>query len=260
MNGLMMSTPKDRKSVEIPSGNREHVYPGRSSDHRVFRNRSRLAAYEFGPFAETAGVHGQHLKRTSQLFKPGFDFQRFRWVLPATQVEAGLNLSDGDRGEEELIFAQRGHPGNHTDVRPRRSHFRNHIGVQQISLHGNLRARVPTAEPSGRAGTIPEGDATGQRGRPRRFPRPGGNDLRPVVQHHLQKFAEASFGVLNRPRHGKTPVPAILQHTVRCLVISWRDCEGGQNSTTCSTPKARRATWAISLKLIFIGTMRWVST
>src|SRR3546814_12279199 len=66
-------------------------------DHRVLIKMVWLAMHELRPEPEDRHVGRQDVPYRRQFISPGFDLRRPKWILRPRNLDAGLNLSQGDR-------------------------------------------------------------------------------------------------------------------------------------------------------------------
>ena len=120
----------------------EAVDGGDGGDEGVLHEGVGLAVHESGPDSKGGGVHWQHVIARLHAVEPGFQLPRPVGVLLTGDLNAGLDLADGDGGQIELI-------GRHTpessqgrpDCGRGATQFGDDVGVEQVHGLVELRGR-----------------------------------------------------------------------------------------------------------------------
>src|SRR3546814_5057653 len=77
-----------------------------------------LAMHELRPEPEDRHVGRQDVPYRRQLISPGFDLRRPKWILRPRNLDAGLNLPQGDRRTVKVGILLGFQPGKHGAVGP----------------------------------------------------------------------------------------------------------------------------------------------
>src|SRR3546814_7535199 len=75
-----------------------------------------LAMHELRPEPEDRHVGRQDAPYRRQFISPGFDLRRPKWILRPRNLDAGLNLSQGDRRKVKVGILLGFQPGKHGAV------------------------------------------------------------------------------------------------------------------------------------------------
>lgn len=134
----------------VPSRYGEAMYACSGGDHSVLGKNRRVAVDQSGIFAKTGCVHSEDLRGSLQIPGPHLDLIGFRRIDLACDLDAFLDLSEGDGGEEPLADSEAFEPGQYASVWLLFAHFGDHVGVDEIAgqfgllEHGGLaRFRSP---------------------------------------------------------------------------------------------------------------------
>lgn len=106
--------PKTAEVSHVARDDGEPMDPGDGGDHGVLVERVGLAMHELSPAAKDRSIHGQNVEGDAHLIEPLFDLGRFRRILFAGELNAGLDFSKGDTGEMEIGIVHAVEPGEHS--------------------------------------------------------------------------------------------------------------------------------------------------
>lgn len=91
-----------------------------------------LAVHEPGPDPKGRGVYGQYVVAQLHSVEPGFQLLRPGGVLLTGDLDASLDLTDGDGGQVEVIGGLRLNPVEDGRVGTRATQFRDDVRVEQV--------------------------------------------------------------------------------------------------------------------------------
>jgi len=186
-------------------------------DHSVLGKNRRVAVDQSGIFAKTWNVHGEDLRGSLQIPGPHLDLIGFRRIEPACDLDTFLDLSEGDSGEEALVYSEAFEPGQYASVRLLSAHLGDHVGIDEIASQFALleyRSLTRFHRPARGKGeieawTLSEEDILPgeallvvqllplfERDHDRCIDASPGDDLRAFLERILDQFAKARFRVL----------------------------------------------------------------
>jgi len=206
-----------RKIPLVAGRHGEAMHSCCGGDHSILGKNRRVAVDQSCIFAKTGSVHGEDLRGSFQIPGPYLDLISLRGILASGDLDAFLDLSEGDRGEETLADLEALKPGQYARVRLSLAHLGDHVGIDEIACQfalleyrGFARPHRPTLRDAEiEARTLTEEDIF-----PREAPlvvdflplferdHDGGintstcHNLWPFLERILDQFAKTRFGVL----------------------------------------------------------------